>query len=423
MAQGSSAAFGNYLRVLRERRRFSLLDVSRLTRSSPRFIDKGTLSRFERGQQRISVQSLIPLSRIYAVPAEVLLERLELDTELDGLNGPDTEGKTYAELRRLGKDALFGKSRKWDAYGFFRDALQRAQDGQGVEDGEDRDQLRAIAQTNLATVARSLGRNRLALHELLEVEDAGGIGAAYAPILLDRIANCYRCLDRWEMADRYVDASITQASALRDKRALAYAYYSRASLTILRGDYRQGIDLLREAFRAHRDSTEGRSIVAPNPTFEVDALLKLSDAYLHLKWHERAGRAALAAKSLATRAALPGEQAYSEIALGEVDELTGRAERALQRWTRAAQVAKAIHNKRLGFIAEFCVFRRAVIDGHNSLARASRTRLERLEPWIPTHLPELAAFDELCTRNLLHCRTRPERNGRPRRREDGVTEA
>ena len=78
MAESSAVAFGRYLRTLRERRGLSLDDVDSLSKAFPDSIGKANLSRCENGRQRLAFSKMIALSRIYEVPSEVLVERMEL---------------------------------------------------------------------------------------------------------------------------------------------------------------------------------------------------------------------------------------------------------------------------------------------------------------------------------------------------------
>ncbi|MBT8470525.1 MAG: helix-turn-helix domain-containing protein, partial [Deltaproteobacteria bacterium] len=100
MAEPGNIAFGRYLRALRERRALSLLEVASLSQAFAETLNKGYLSRVENGRQRLAFAKLIPLGRIYKVAADVLLERLELDLELERVGAPDTEGLDLEELRR-----------------------------------------------------------------------------------------------------------------------------------------------------------------------------------------------------------------------------------------------------------------------------------------------------------------------------------
>jgi len=395
VAESASVAFGRYLRVLRERRQLSLDRVAKLSQTSVRPIDKGTLSRFERGQQRLALSTVIPISHIYSVPVEVLVERLELDTELEHLETPDTEGKSPAELRRMGSEALLRRNRRWDAFACFRDAYHRLElDGADASDDATERQT-AVSQLNLASVVRSLGKNRLALHELTDLERSGRIGARMNAIVLDRISHCHRCLGAMDLAERYSDAAIAEARQFAEGRILSVAQFTRGIVAIDQADYEQGVRYLHQAFRSNRDVAGDGLALVSNPGFEANTLLHLAEAYVHSGSYEKAGHAARSAKRLSARAGLPGAQAYSELALGELDERVGRHERAVQRWRRSAQLAVSMHNRRLGFSAEFYVFRQALHRGNQALARASRRRLERLAPWVPEHFPLLGEFHEL----------------------------
>ena len=106
MAENCTKAFGRYLKTLRERRGLSLDAVHSLSQTFPDVINKGYLSRCENGHQKLAFAKVIALSRIYEVPADVLVDRMELDMELDRVGGPETEGKTFKELAKAGSTAL-----------------------------------------------------------------------------------------------------------------------------------------------------------------------------------------------------------------------------------------------------------------------------------------------------------------------------
>ncbi len=395
MAESAAVAFGRYLRVLRERCQFSLDRVARLSETSARPIDKGTLSRFERGQQRLALSTVIPISHIYSVPVEVLVERLELDTELEHLGAPDTDGKTPAELRRMGSEALMRRNRRWDAFACFRDAFHRLELDGGEASDDAPERRAAVAQLNLASVVRSLGKNRLALHELTDLEQSGRIGARMNAIVLDRISHCHRCRGDMDLAERYAEAAIAEAREYGEWRILSVAQFARGIVAIDQADHALAVTYLRQAFRSNRDAVgEGLALLS-DPGFGANTLLHLAEAYVRSGSYEKAGYAARTAKRLSARAGLPGTQAYSELALGELDERAGRHERAIQRWRCSARLADSMHNRRLGFSAEFYVFRQALHRGNQALARASRRRLERLAPWVPEHFPLLGEFREL----------------------------
>ena len=188
MAESSTRAFGRYLKTLRERRGLSLDDVTSLSQTFPEKINKGYLSRCENGHQKLAFAKVIALSRIFEVPADVLVERMELDLELDRVGGPETGKMTYAELTDAGKKAL-QEGFFFKAYGYLRDAVLRA----GVDPVKtafrDADEQSVIAQMSCGTAALALGRHRFALHEFLHLESTGKFGPKFYPIVLERISS------------------------------------------------------------------------------------------------------------------------------------------------------------------------------------------------------------------------------------------
>jgi transcriptional regulator with XRE-family HTH domain len=384
VAEASEVAFGTYLRQLRERRGLSLSRVCELSKSSPEAIDKGTLSRLEHGQQTPSIFRLGPLSRIYEISADALLERMELDREVDRLGGPETRGKSYDELHRAGGASVVRANRKWDAYAYFRDALPLA--------GADQ---RVGAWINLVTAIRALGKNALALHELRELETSVELDARQRALVHERMSNCSRCLGDMKHAEQLADLATAQAQELGDSRILAHAYSARAGAAIDQEQWKPAYDYLLKALAAYREGAGRQSLLLPSPSFEAQALLKLAECSLKLGNVSRTRRLTLAAKRMSEEHDLPVGLAYSELLLGWIDEGAGRVESALTRWRRAAVLAARIDYPRIAFTAEVEIFRQASQAGDVARARASRRRLERLAPWIPRHIPAYRRFKEL----------------------------
>ena len=382
-------AFGRYLRILREDRGFSLRRVCELSEGSTP-IDKATLSRLERGQQGATLSALIPLGRIYDVSVDALIERFELDAECERVGSPEIGNESYVELREAARGALQKQSLKWKAYGLFRAAFERAgfdPPQPGFTDVEER----AVARMNLAAVARSLGKNRYALHEFQALVRRGDLPPGMNTMAIDRIANCYRCLGEFGIAEQFVGDAIAESLRAGDQQTLAFNYFSQASNILDQSCSDEGIDFLKRSFRADREATVSRE-GQDNPTLGVNALIKMADAYYHTARYEKAGRVALAARDLSRKLEVASGEAYSEVLLGLVDENRGRPDAALRRWRRVIELSKKLRNTRLNFIAEFFVFRQAAHGNNRALARASRLRLERLVPWVPSFLPELQEF-------------------------------
>jgi len=381
VAEASSIALGRYFRELRERRGLSLADVCALTKSSPEPIDKGTLSRLEHGQQTPSIFRLGPLCRIYGISGDAMLERLELDREVDRLGGPDTGAGEYQRLLEAGAAASLRTNRKWDAYAYFRDALPLAPAAR-----------RPGAWINLVTAIRSLGKNALALHELREIDATTELDPPMRALLQERLSQCCRCLGDMRNAEAHADAAIRQAHAHGDRRILAHAYAARGNVALDQSQWAVGSDFFLKALASNREAAQEDSRLVPSPSFEAQIVASLAECALGLGQFPRARRLALAANRLSRVRNLPMSLAYSELWLGKVDEATGRADRALDRWRRASELAKRIDHPRLLFSAEVEMLRLAIAAGDRAWARIHRRRLERIAPFVPHHIPAYRTY-------------------------------
>jgi len=213
MAESSAVAFGRYLRTLRERRGHSLDDVESLSRALPERIGKGYLSRCENGRQRVAFSKIITLCRVYDVPSEVLIERMELDLELDRVGGPETEGLGFEELTNRGKDAAtLGAS--WEAYGYFRDAIPVAASSKVQERFRDPLEQSLCAIMNYTIVASQHGRHTLSLHELEYVRSTDGLGPRCSTILLELLSQRTRSFGDLRRARALSDQAVHSADLL-----------------------------------------------------------------------------------------------------------------------------------------------------------------------------------------------------------------
>lgn len=391
MAESSAIALGRYLRRLRERSGLSLARVAELTETSPEVIDKGTLSRLERGLQSPSIFRLGPLCRIYEISADALIEKMELDREVDRQGGPKTEGMTYDDLHAAGVEASGQKNRNWDAYAYFRDAFHLAPEAK-----------RAAAWLNETNSIRSLAKNALAFHELRELERSSVLDPGERAIVLERMASCCDCLGDMPRAERYADAAITLARELPDARVEAYARGTRATVALDQEQWNAASAQLMEALATYRRSEGVPSRLLPNPSFEPLTLLKLAECALRVGEHARTRQLALAAKRMSVEGDLPLGRAYAELLLGCVDEAEGHVDRALQRWRKAAALASKINHPGVAFWAEVELLRHAIEAGERATARAIRRRLERLSPWAPRHIPAYRTYRQLIAREVAH---------------------
>lgn len=389
MAEQWTKAFGRYLRTLRERRQLSLQDVCSLSQPFADTLNKGYLSRCENGHQRLAFSKVIALSRIYDVPADVLLERMELDMELERVGAPATEAMSFIELTDAGIEAA-ARGHKWEYYAFMRDALPLS-----VRDPL-RDRYRDFADQignahmNCASAAKTLGKTRYALHELHHLESAAMLSPKFAPLLLDRISICYRSRGEFALAEKYIESAIAKAEATLNKDALGCLYGSRANLAVAQSNLQLATNFYQKAFGMLKET--GRRAECAR------TLNNLAWCYLDMKRYQAARRAGLAAERLTRSLSMERPFALSQLLLGEIDELCNRHELATQRWREAVEIARQLGDKELRFKVEFLLFRQALNNGDLPAARALERRLRRLQLWVPKDTPEVAAFNSLSTR-------------------------
>src|SRR5262245_35361045 len=125
MADSSIVAFGRYLKIVRERRKLSLEDVAHLTKAYPEPVNKGYLSRVERGLNHVGFSKMVALSRAYDVPLDAFGERYALDLEVDKLRGaPETRDRDTSQLVHQGI-AIKERGRRVHAVACVATALRR----------------------------------------------------------------------------------------------------------------------------------------------------------------------------------------------------------------------------------------------------------------------------------------------------------
>lgn len=383
MAEKAAEAFGHFMKTLRQRRGFSLPDVCRFFEHSPEKIDKGTLSRLERGQQGLALGKIGSLSRIYGVSPEVPIERFELDREVERHGEPDTDGRTVRELLDAGRQSLLDGSNRMAAYAFFRDAVLLADD-----EGRASDDVEILSlRFNLATSARGLGKNSLALHEFIELEVATR-GTEYHGPVLERISNCQRCLGNLTEAERCAHEAIREARLLDDSRTIGFAYDSLANINMARGGAPETTaEFLALAYRASRSAAKQDGPLRPSVSFEINTLNRLAECFLDAGRDDAARRAALSAKALSEQHGVLTGLGYAELYLGCIDERQGHEDRAETRWRTAQSIASEVGNKRLQFSTDFYRYRLAMRLGEHSRAKALSRKLDSLAPWLSNSLP------------------------------------
>ncbi len=390
MAERWTRAFGRYLRLLRERRGLSLQDVASLSQPFADRVNKGYLSRCENGLVRLALSKVPTLSHIYKIPVDALLERIELDTELEKVGAPETEAMSLLELREAGRRA-FNRGHRWKAYGFLRDAVSRSLAGPVASQYRDRSEQVAGASVASATAIIGLGKLRLALHECLEVEEAGQLGPAFRPLLLERLSVTYRNVGDLVRAKTYADRAISAAEIPAGRDYHGYALSARALVAHFERDLELAARLFREAHGVFKDSQ-----LLPE---SARALNNLAQVYYD-QGRYRSARLALAASESTLKPSMGHERhrALGRILLGEIEAAEQHGQAAVSSWKEAAAIARRLNDKTLQFKAEYHLLRQAFEVGNTPVLRSIQRRLSRLANYVPENTPELTDFRALTSR-------------------------
>jgi tetratricopeptide (TPR) repeat protein len=386
MAESSAVAFGRYLRTLRERRGYSLDHVESLSKALPERIGKGYLSRCENGRQRLAFSKMITLCRVYDVPSEVLIERMELDLELDRVGGPETEGLGFEELTERGKEAA-ARGALWDAYGYFRDALPVAATSQVEARFKDALEQSLCAIMNHSVIVSRHGRHRSALYELEHVRSTDGLGPHCSTTLLELVSQRYRSLGDLQRARHFADEAVRNADALGSPLYQAFTYSDKALIESETEKHDAAIELYKDAFSLFQkvDFRPGASRV----------LLNLAQLYFDIGRMNSAKRALTAAERLGVENNFIRDRALVRILSGEIAVKEHAPKRAVKLWREALDIAMQLHDPVLRFKAEFQLYKHALSSGDRTLASSLRRLLRRRATWVPENLDELVEFRSL----------------------------
>jgi len=227
--------------LLRDRRRdlgLTLRAVERMTSEEGHPIPYSTLSRIERGRLDPGTKRLGHLMRIYGLPAEAVLDVLDLEAFAAG----PAEDASPEELYRRGWQAWQAGNAREGMAAFL--ALRRL-GPEVVEPG-----LRQKGLLALASAAGTMGK-----HQFSKVVIEGLLLEGPAPTLLVSVlvqaAKCWLWLGSTEAALAFVD----RAEANLDRRApahqRAFVFHQRASILVRRRRFRDADRALDAAIRAY----------------------------------------------------------------------------------------------------------------------------------------------------------------------------
>ena len=381
MAVSCHVAFGHYLRTLRERRGLALEDVWTLSQTFPESLNKGYLSRCENGKQKLALPKVVAVSRIYEVPSDVLVERLELDLELEKIGGPPTEKLSWGQLRDAGTNAL-RHGHRWAAYAFFRDATLK------VAKAElDKESYACVGEqiansfTNCATAGRSLGKYRYALQEYRYAETSGSLGPDSTILINERLAATYFCVGDHVSAERHAKLALAHLEKHPESRFGAYLFEQQGFFLVRNRDYLEAIPWFQKAYDAFKK--QGTVSECAN------VLIGLTDCYQESGNLGAATRTLDIAKRICDEHSLRRLKALTLALQGIVDEMSARPEAAEENLRDALSIAKELNDRILRFKVEFYLYKHALGNGKAAAARSIRRRLDKLLPSVPNTVEQV----------------------------------
>ena len=391
MAEPSIVAFGRYLRLIRERRKLSLEDVAHLTKAYPEPVNKGYLSRVERGQNHVGFSKMVALSRAYGISMDAFAEKYALDLEVERLrDDPKTEGVGFADLVEAGKKAM-EQGKRLHAYAFVRDALALAERDALHPSYSDHAEQVAAAALGHGVYAVSLGRLRLGEVEVRASLDSSALRDEYKVIVWHELSIIHRAWGNLRLAAEHADRAIAEASKSPSQKYLGDAYVVRALVASAEGDLDNKLRLYQSAYKAYRESGNLQNCAL--------ALMNLASLYVDLGRFGASRRAIEAATRIERKLGISRCSARLEIVSGELAMKEAKPELALSHWHEAVRLAKSQNDRIAQFKAEFLLFQHAVETKNETVLNALGRRLSRLAPWIPNSEPEVEAFASLYAKN------------------------
>jgi tetratricopeptide (TPR) repeat protein len=386
MADPSIIAFGRYLKIVRERRKLSLEDVAHLTKAYPEPVNKGYLSRVERGLNHVGFSKMVALSRAYEVPLDAFGERYALDLEVERLKAPpETQDRTVTELNQASA-SLVASGRRLHAFACIRDALGRADRAPLMPNYASLAEQIAATTLGHGVAAVGLGRLRLGLVEVEAAERMNALSAEFVPIISYELSLIHRELGDLELGKSYAERAIDEARRTERKKYLGDAYSARARIAAIENDFESSVALYQLALKAHEHSGSRADCVV--------VYLNLANDY------GRAGRFGAARRAIRSAQKLEAELGTSraariELVLGEIELAEGKPKRAVEHLLRAVETARSNMDRYVQFKAEFLLFKNAIANRNSTVLNALGRRLSRIGAWVPASDPDLTEFRKL----------------------------
>lgn len=244
-----SAAFGAYLKKVREGRRLSLDAVEELSAAFPEKVTKSHLSRIENGLAFPTFPRLMAMSHIYGVPIASLAERYEVELRR-GMRPVDLGGRSDDEVLQQ-VDALIRAGDMAEAlpsaWALFERRNESAFGAPFVDPKSFEVRVRIIACMNLS------GRYEYAKGLVEETFGAKGVQEPQRLVLLQLLATTSYRLRRYTIALLAIEEC--ERASTRDDvatRFLPDVLALKANLLLAMGQQTEAIALYREAADRYR---------------------------------------------------------------------------------------------------------------------------------------------------------------------------
>ena len=378
-AQGN-AAFGSYLKKVREGRRLSLDAVEELSAGFPEKVTKSHLSRIENGLALPSFPRLMALSHIYGMPIASLAERYELDLRR-GMTPVDLGVKSDEEvLAEIGK--LRPSGRHSEALMLLLALLDRGHSRGTSKELEIRlHVVNCLVQLDRFEFAKALCEDLL----------SGGLPHLLRLICVQYFAICCSRLGRYTMAIM----ALEQVAAALDHpettpRVEADLSAIRGNAYLSSGDVTRAISDLIHAKHAYAS--------LPNLLEACRTGLALSEAYIEAARYEEAARELQDGLVLAETNGFERQQgiAYSHLCLLAYRQ--GQYERAETHAIRSNLIARPLEHTQVVFRNGYYLWRIALLRGDNGAVRVNERSLRTMLGRIEEQTPEATEFREFLSR-------------------------
>ena len=380
MAQKGSWRFGQYLKQLREERRLTLDQVEERSLPLRPRISKAWLSRCENGFKEPSIDRLSVLSKIYQTSIGHLVDRREIEAELESIAPIDVSGSTFEELRQLGMEFVERGELK-AGFAYFRASEERAV----LESGDFRSANVAKARLNMAIALGRMAKYQLAKEE---AESSLALMERDAPdrfraLLLVTI--CHQKQGNPMMASVILETLYPKLEHMDLK--------DRADLVLFRGNVQFDWGEHREAIKSYRQAASLYKS-AKNLAGQYRALKNAANSYGKLGQYERAIREGLRALELSRRA--DDKQANARIlqALGSLYYLAGSVKEAKKLLYESVELARRGDYHDTLFGSYFYLWRMEGQKGRPGAATLERA-MRNLLPKLDEKLEEAEAFRKL----------------------------